>query len=133
MTLFIPTITISTLVQRRFLDTRKQLQEIVGRLMAEHEAVVDTESRSHPLADELGKPTGQNSEASGRLNGQGNNSNHADGGKPLEFSKRVPEIRKGVKPGSFIDLLVKGDARTTGRQFTKNEKSEQVLSPLPPF
>lgn len=107
------------------------MREIVGRLMAEHEAEVNTESRSHLLADELGKPTSQNADASNRLNGRGNSSNHADGGKPLGSSKRVPEIRKGVKPGSFIDLLVKGGARSTGRQFTKNEKSEQVFSPSP--
>ena len=43
-------------------------------------------------------------------------------------NSHVPEIRKGVKPGSFIDLLVRGSMRETGDQFTRNEKAQQVGS-----
>ena len=99
--------------------------------MAEHQAEVDMENSSHLLVDALGKPTTQSSEASGRVNGHSSIPNTADRGKSLDSSKQVPEIRKGVKPGSFIDLLVKGGARATGKQFTDNEKSQQVPPPPP--
>lgn len=48
----------------------------------------------------------------------------------------VPAIRTGVQPGSFIDLLVKGNDRATGEGFTDSVMAQQVAAPgncsLPP-
>lgn len=40
--------------------------------------------------------------------------------------KADPGHRKGVAPGSFIDLLVTAADRTTGRAFTDGEIAAQV-------
>ena len=61
-------------------------------------------------------------------NGSQTGVSSADGTKPLNDGKltHVPEIRKGVQPGSFIDLLVRGSMRDTGELFTHNEKAQQA-------
>ena len=48
--------------------------------------------------------------------------------KPVSNAKvkHVPGIKKGVQPGSFIDLLVRGSMRDTGELFTYNEKAQQA-------
>jgi hypothetical protein len=41
-------------------------------------------------------------------------------------------IRRGVSPGSFIDLLVKGTNRVSGQGFSYLVIAEQVPPPPPP-
>ena len=52
----------------------------------------------------------------------------SSGRKPVSNAKvkHVPGIKKGVQPGSFIDLLVRGSMRDTGELFIYNEKAQQA-------
>ena len=41
------------------------------------------------------------------------------------------KVRRGVQPGSFIDLLMRAKDKTTGQGFTDLEIANQVASLLP--
>ena len=41
------------------------------------------------------------------------------------------QVRRGVQPGSFIDLLMRAKDKTTGRGFTDMEIANQVCAPRP--
>ena len=42
----------------------------------------------------------------------------------------LAQVRRGVQPGSFIDLLMRAKDKTTGKGFTDMEIANQVSSPL---
>jgi hypothetical protein len=52
--------------------------------------------------------------------------------QPNTMNVRPQGARKGVEPGSFIDLLVKGSDRVTGKGFPDSTIVPQVTPP-PPF
>ena len=44
-----------------------------------------------------------------------------------QWRENTLHVRKGVAPGSFLDLLMRTKDRTTGRGFTDVELASQVL------
>ena len=44
---------------------------------------------------------------------------------------RAAQVRRGVQPGSFIDLLMRAKDKTTGRGFTDMEIANQVCAEPP--
>lgn len=56
------------------------------------------------------------------------NGHKANGAAAAEGAEGAP-VRSGVAPGSFLDLLMRGSDRTTGRGFTDMEIANQVPAP----
>lgn len=93
-------------VQKKYVKSRTDFRNIVNSLLEEHEAATEanlTETNGHAGSNQSGS---KQSSMSG--------------------AKTVPEVRRGVKPGSFLDLLVQGGIRRKGSSFSHSIKAQQV-------
>lgn len=101
-------------MQSNFLGSRARLRDLVNELFREHQVSLEHQqshlTKDHP-ANGRDIPDSLLQKASAPVN---------------ELGEAVPEIRKGVKPGSFIDLLVRGSMKGSGESFTDNQKAQQV-------
>lgn len=121
-------------MQVTFLRSRKTLRNIVDRMLKDHHEALTLSQNSKENGhgqENLPQNTASVSQSNGvhhHQNGHSVTNGHSNIyiGDVNDKSSPVPVIRKGVKPGSFIDLLVRGSMRGTGEQFTDNQKAQQV-------
>lgn len=107
----------------------------MDELMEEHQASMSAIIEQKKILQEQDTKTSLANAAVNAVNGpssangvQKHGQENGASGKDCsqETSKDGLEIRKGVEPGSFIDLLVRGSMRGTGESFTQNQKAQQV-------
>lgn len=122
-------------MQTDFVESRATLRKVVDELIDDHAASVSANGTSpsitttHPAEERI-------TVSQPLANTSGGNEDYMQNGHSVENenessvpSKQVNDphiIRKGVKPGSFIDLLVRGSMKGTGESFTANQKAQQV-------
>lgn len=122
------------LVQVKFLSSKAYLRDIVDGLFRDHQASLELQqgapARDHSSSGpdaffSQSANLSQSANAKSAATEQENMSNRL-----VRNSEMAPAIRKGVKPGSFIDLLVRESMKGTGESFTANQKAQQVCTPV---
>ena len=115
-------------MQIDFLQQRSTLRGIVDELLNDHAALIAASEAKSNRDQEIGNGTStvRANDHSGTTPSAGHE--HASDGRQMNGAKnsQEPGIRKGVRPGSFIDLLVRGSMKGTGQNFTSNQKAQQV-------
>ena len=105
-------ITIASLLQVRMIDSRTEIEGVVDDLVNEHIDKLNTAAASKKL----------NEAPDIHLSADGS----ANGKHPQPAS-----LRRGVAPGSFVDLLVTKGNRETGEKFSSECITQQVCWWIP--
>ncbi|KAK9827982.1 hypothetical protein WJX81_005128 [Elliptochloris bilobata] len=100
---------------RRMLGARQAVQDVALRLVADHRRFLAQDSAAAPKEPPNATP-GAPPLPPGDAHALPANNGRARGGP----------VRRGVAPGSFLDLLMRAADRTTGRGFTDLEVANQV-------
>ena len=89
------------------MQSRDTINKVIAQLFADHRAAL---------------ASGQAEKAPNGVAHVANGHGHA--------VKDADKLRKGVLPGSFIDLLLKGADRRTGEAFSDSVMAQQVWSQI---
>lgn len=103
----------SLIPQAGYIKSRKDVQLVVKELFDQHIDAIKSQKEETSSRKENVAP-------SNLISREGMN------GEKESQKSYIPAIRKGVKPGSFLDLLVRGNVKGSGEDFSENAKHQQV-------